>query len=64
MATGRHDIGFIAEEVAAVVPEGVAFDDQGAQGVDYARLTTLLVEAIQEQQVQIEELRARLDAKR
>ena len=63
-ATGKHDIGFIAEEVAAVVPEVVAFDDHGAQGVDYARLTTLLVEAIQEQQAQIEELRARLDGKR
>ena len=63
-ATGRHDIGFIAEEVATAVPEVVAFDDQGPQGIDYARLTALLVEAIQEQQAQIEELRARLDGGR
>lgn len=62
--TGRHDIGFIAEEVAAVVPEVVAFDDRGAQGIDYARLTTLLVEAIQEQQAEIDELRERLEARR
>ena len=63
-ATGKRDIGFIAEEVASVVPEVVAFDDHGAQGVDYARLTALLVEAIQEQQAEIDELRARLDGKR
>jgi uncharacterized small protein (DUF1192 family) len=65
---GQHDIGLIAEEVGEVVPEVVAYEENGvdAKSVDYARLTALLVEAVKEQQVQIKELRAeveRLNAK-
>jgi hypothetical protein len=56
------DLGFIAEQVAEVVPEVVPLDDNGeAQGVDYARLTTLLVEAVKTQQRQIEELRVEVE---
>lgn len=57
---GRHgrDIGFIAEDVAPIVPEVVAVDEHGnPSGVDYARLTVLLVEALKTQQQAIEELR-------
>ncbi len=56
-ATGKHQIGLIAEEVAQVVPEIVAFEPNGkdAQGLDYARLTALLIEAVKQQQVQISE---------
>lgn len=62
-SSGKHDIGLIAEEVAYVVPELVAFDDSSkeAKGVDYSRLTTLLVEAIKEQQAEIFELRGRVE---
>ena len=58
----RHDIGLIAEEVGEVVPEVVTFEKNGkdALGVDYARLTALLIEAAKEQQSQIRELRAEL----
>ena len=63
-ATGRQDIGLIAEEVAEVIPAVVAFDDQGAQGVDYASLTALLIEAVKEQQQQIRELQRQLEALR
>jgi len=59
---GRHDIGLIAEEVGEVVPEVVTYEKNGkdALGVDYARLTALLIEAAKEQQSQIRELKAEL----
>ncbi len=62
-ANGKHDIGMVAEEVAPVVPEVVAFEQNGkdAKSVDYGRLTALLVEAIKEQQNEIRELRAQVE---
>jgi len=50
--SGKHEIGVIAEEVGAVVPEVVTYEDNGqdARGVDYSRLTALLIEATKEQQ--------------
>ena len=54
-ATGRHEIGVIAEEVGKVVPEVVTYEKNGvdAQSVDYNRLTALLIEATKQQQVEI-----------
>jgi Chaperone of endosialidase len=51
-ANGKHEVGVIAEEVGAVVPELVTYEDNGkdARGVDYGRLTALLIEATKEQQ--------------
>jgi hypothetical protein len=56
-ANGKHEVGVIAEEVGAVVPEVVTWDKNGsdAQGVDYSRLTALLIEATKEQQVLIQQ---------
>jgi hypothetical protein len=56
-ATGRHEVGVIAEEVGAVVPEVVTWDQNGrdARSVDYSRLTALLIEATKEQQLLIEQ---------
>src|ERR1700690_877707 len=50
--SGKHEIGVIAEEVGVVVPEVVSFEANGkdAQGVDYSRLTALLIEATKQQQ--------------
>jgi hypothetical protein len=61
---GRADIGLIAEEVGEVVPEVVKFENNGqdAKSVDYGHLVGLLVEAIKEQQKQIEDLKARLES--
>ena len=44
---GQHDIGFIAEEVGEILPEIVAFEENGvdATGMDYSKMTSLLVEA-------------------
>ena len=54
-ANGKHEVGVIAEEVGAVVPEIVTWDKNGkdAEGVDYGRLTALLIEATKEQQTLI-----------
>jgi hypothetical protein len=51
-ANGQHEVGVIAEEVGTVVPEVVTWDKYGkdAQGVDYSRLTALLIEATKEQE--------------
>jgi hypothetical protein len=56
---GAHDVGFIAEEVGSVVPELVTWEADGknAQGLAYDRVTALTVEAIKDQQRQIDELR-------
>lgn len=56
---GAHDVGFIAEEVGAIVPELVTWEPDGknAQGLAYDRITALTVEAIKDQQKQIDELR-------
>jgi hypothetical protein len=62
--TGTRNIGLIAEEVGAVIPEVVAYEENGidARSVDYARLVALLIEGMKEQQKQIEELRQAIRA--
>jgi hypothetical protein len=57
---GTHDLGFVAEEVGQIVPELVTWekDSEYAQGLAYDRITALTVEAIKEQQKQIEDLQA------
>ena len=57
--TGQADVGFIAEEVGAIVPEVVSFGKDGrAEGIDYGRLTSVLVEAMKQQQTEIEKLQS------
>ncbi|MGC2821617.1 MAG: tail fiber domain-containing protein, partial [Candidatus Sulfotelmatobacter sp.] len=61
---GKHEVGVIAEEVGAVVPEVVTWEKNGqdAQGVDYGRLTALLIQATKEQQSLIRKQQAQLAA--
>lgn len=54
-ASGTH-IGLIAQEVKAVLPQVVSRGSDGYLSVDYGRLTPVLVEAIKEQQSQVEAL--------
>jgi hypothetical protein len=63
-ATGKHEIGVIAEEVGAVVPEVVTWEKNGidAQSVDYGRLVALLIEATKEEQRVIRAQQAQIDA--
>lgn len=53
----RTKIGVIAQETLEVVPEVVNQDNAGMYNVSYGNMTALLIEAIKEQQVQIEELK-------
>jgi hypothetical protein len=64
MANGKHEVGVIAEEVGAVVPEVVTWNPNGkdAEGVDYSRLTALLIEATKEQQALIHEQQKQIQA--
>jgi hypothetical protein len=64
MASGKHEVGVIAEEVGAVVPEVVTWNQNGkdAEGVDYSRLTALLIEATKEQQSLIHEQQKQIQA--
>jgi hypothetical protein len=59
---GRNDFGLIAEEVAEVIPEAVTFEEnhKDAKGVDYGRLVAVLIEAIKEQQTEIQFLKETL----
>ena len=60
----HNEIGLIAQEVETVVPELVITDDteDGMKSVSYARTVALLIEAVKEQQVIIDDLNRRLVA--
>lgn len=45
---GQQEIGFLAQQVAGVVPEAVRSTGDGYLGVDYSRIVPLLVESIKE----------------
>jgi len=61
---GHHDVGMIAEEVGKVLPEIVDYEDNGvdAIGMDYSKLTPLLVEAVKQLKAENDLLKQRLDA--
>ena len=54
---GKHDIGFIAEEVGTIVPEAVDWEENGiyANGLSYNKITALLVEGIKELDAKVEQ---------
>ena len=58
---GSRDLGFIAQEVNKVVPQIVYGKGDGDLGLDYSKLTSILVEAVKEQQAQINDLKSKLD---
>lgn len=59
--SGRHVAGFIAQEVEKVIPDMVTIDKDGIKAVNYVDTIAYLVEAIKEQQKQIEALQAKLN---
>jgi hypothetical protein len=52
----KQDIGVIAQEVEAVLPEIVATREDGTKVVKYEKLVALLIEAVKEQQKQINQI--------
>jgi len=57
----QKQIGVIAQEVEKVFPELVSERPDGYKGVQYENIVGLLIEAIKEQQKQIDELRRQKD---
>jgi hypothetical protein len=53
-----HDLGFIAEEVASIDPLLATYLDGRIEGVKYSQLTAVLVNAVKEQQNQINNLQS------
>ncbi len=59
---GMHDLGLGAEEVAAIEPLLVTFSNGQVEGVKYDRIGVVLVNAVKEQQAQIERQQLQIDA--
>ena len=67
ISTGKASIGLIAQEVEKILPEvvlnteecevGTAIIIDTIKSVDYSKIVSVLIEAIKEQQSQIEELK-------
>jgi hypothetical protein len=55
----KHDIGVIAQEIEAVLPEVVATREDGIKAVKYDRIVPLLIEAIKELKTELDELKAK-----
>ena len=61
--TGTQGQGFIAQQVEPIIPDVVNTDeDTGMKSINYVGLIGHLVEAIKEQQVQIDELKAQFNS--
>jgi len=56
----ENQVGFIAQELNDVLPEVVSEDNNGYYNIDYGKITPLLVEAIKDQQRQIDDLTRRI----
>jgi hypothetical protein len=53
-------VGVIAQEILEVLPEVVSQDETGTYSVAYGNIVSVLIEAIKEQQKQIDELKSKL----
>jgi len=62
---GTHDLGFGAEDIAAIEPLLVTRNEQGeVEGVKYDRISAVLVNAVKEQQAEIEEQKTQIAQQR
>ena len=58
--TGDHSIGLIAQEVEEVLPDLVYESEEGIKSVAYQNIVAVLIEAVKEQQEQINALRGEI----
>jgi hypothetical protein len=56
-----QDVGVVAQEIEKVLPEIVEERENGYKAVKYEKIVPLLIEAIKDQQKQIDELKNKLD---
>jgi hypothetical protein len=54
------DVGVIAQEIESILPEAVTTRDSGYKAVNYEKIIPLLIEAIKDQQKQIDELKRKI----
>jgi Chaperone of endosialidase len=58
----KNDIGLIAEEVNEIVPNLVGLDNKGeVVGIDYSKLTPILIQAVKELSLEIEKLKKKIN---
>ena len=57
----QKSIGLIAQEVEKIFPELVKEDGKGIKSIDYGRLVAVLIEAIKEQQKEIDSLKKEIE---
>lgn len=59
--SSKNEAGLIAEDVDKILPNLVVKDEHGnANGVQYTKVVAYLIEAIKEQQIQIDELKKKV----
>lgn len=51
--SGKKDIGFIVEEVAKELPEVIGYDNGTPSSMDYAKMTSFLLQCVKEQQFEL-----------
>ena len=56
-----NDVGVIAQEIEEVLPQAVTTRDSGYKAVNYEKIIPLLIEAIKDQQIQINKLKDIID---
>jgi len=60
-ATKKETIGLIAQDVEKILPEIVAKSETtGLESVDYAKIVPVLIEAVKEQQKEIQSLKSQI----
>jgi hypothetical protein len=57
----KHDVGVIAQEIQKILPEAVGERGDGILAVKYERIVPLLIEAIKELKVVIDDLKEKID---
>ncbi|HER08883.1 MAG TPA: hypothetical protein ENO20_08250, partial [Bacteroides sp.] len=58
---GSVHLGFVAQELERVAPELVVTDSNGYKSVNYQKVSTILVEAMKQQQQMLEQSNRRID---
>ena len=62
LENGGSEIGVIAQEVEDVLPNVVNTNEDGIKSVKYGNIVAVLIEAMKEQQAQIDELKTQLNS--
>ena len=58
--SGKKDIGFIVEEVLQELPEVIGYDNGTPSSMDYAKMTSFLLQCVKEQQIELDKQREKI----